>query len=166
MREADPRPWWHALPRTIASAGLLLRDHEERLLVLRPSYRTGWVLPGGVLEDGESPRVAASREAQEELGLSVSPGRLLCVDHRSTRADRPASLQFVFDGGVLDPAEVDAIVLEDGEILEAVLLPPERALPLFEPGSRQRLAACLAALRDGGTVYLEDGRPPPAGGAG
>lgn len=165
MPEVEPPPWWHALPRSLASAGLLLRDGEERVLVLvlRPSYRTGWLLPGGVLEDGESPGSAAAREAREELDLQVTPGRLLCVDHRSARAERPASLQFVFDGGVLGAAEIEAIAPADGEILEAVFLPPDQALPLFEPGARERLAACLAALRDGTTVYLEDGRPPRPG---
>jgi 8-oxo-dGTP pyrophosphatase MutT (NUDIX family) len=53
--------------------------------VLHRHKRLGrWMQPGGHIDQGESPSVAARREAEEELGLSVShPGdgpRLLHLD--------------------------------------------------------------------------------------
>ncbi len=42
---------------------------------LRPCL---WELPGGKVEDGESPDQALVREWQEECGINISPKRLLC----------------------------------------------------------------------------------------
>jgi hypothetical protein len=40
----------HEVPRVPASAGALLFDAQGRLLVLKPSYKRGWTIPGGQLE--------------------------------------------------------------------------------------------------------------------
>lgn len=54
--------------KQLAAGVILLNDHEDILLV-KPTYRGGWLLPGGVVESFESPRDAALREIREELGL-------------------------------------------------------------------------------------------------
>ena len=44
------------LPTVPVSCGALLFDERDRLLILDPSYKSGWTIPGGVMEaDGESP---------------------------------------------------------------------------------------------------------------
>jgi 8-oxo-dGTP diphosphatase len=48
-------PTWE-VPRVPASAGALLFDGRGRLLVLNPTYKRHWTIPGGQLEaDGETP---------------------------------------------------------------------------------------------------------------
>src|SRR5260370_14699151 len=38
------------------SAGALIFDRAGRLLILKPTYKSGWTIPGGVMEaDGETP---------------------------------------------------------------------------------------------------------------
>ena len=44
------------LPAIPASAGALVFDQAGRLLILKPTYKSGWSIPGGVMEaDGETP---------------------------------------------------------------------------------------------------------------
>ncbi len=55
-------------------AGVLLTRGEEVLLALRarePRQGT-WDIPGGFLNEGESPEACAKRESREELGLDVT----------------------------------------------------------------------------------------------
>ena len=44
------------LPGIPVSAGALIFDRAGLLLILKPTYKSGWTIPGGVMEaDGESP---------------------------------------------------------------------------------------------------------------
>lgn len=52
-------------------------DEEERLLVMDRSDGTGWGLPGGKLNVGESTAEAAVREVREETGVEVRPAELV-----------------------------------------------------------------------------------------
>ena len=55
-------------PRTpVAAAGLVWEG--PRLLLLRTTYKPTWTLPGGCVEEGESPLQACLREVEEETGL-------------------------------------------------------------------------------------------------
>ena len=49
-----------------------------KLLLLAPTYKTGWTIPGGVMEStGETPWEACRREVFEETGLRVAASDLL-----------------------------------------------------------------------------------------
>jgi ADP-ribose pyrophosphatase YjhB (NUDIX family) len=50
-----------------AAAGALFFDDFSRLLLVQPSYKPGWEIPGGFLQPGETPTEAAVREVAEEL---------------------------------------------------------------------------------------------------
>src|SRR5215216_6397991 len=91
------------------SAGALFFDEQGRLLIVKPTYKDGWEIPGGVVERDESPLQGCLREIREEIGLQVTLGQLLTVDYKTRRADLPDSLQFVFLGGVLTPAQIESI---------------------------------------------------------
>ena len=71
-------------------------DAEGRVLVVRPTYASEWMLPGGRVERGETPHGAAVREAREETGLDVVIDRLALVDARRAR-----DTSFVFAGHVI-----------------------------------------------------------------
>jgi len=49
------------------------------VLRLRQPEADHWGLPGGKVDWGEPIRAAAAREIHEELGLTITPGRLLCM---------------------------------------------------------------------------------------
>ena len=145
----------YVLPRVPASAGALLHDGGGRILILEPTYKSGWTIPGGQIEeDGESPWEGCRREVAEETGLEVTTGRLVCVDFLHPRPGRPGGMRFLFDCGVVDPDH--QLVLQEGEIADARWATPADAHGLLSGPVGRRVARALAAR---GTVYLEDGRP-------
>jgi ADP-ribose pyrophosphatase YjhB (NUDIX family) len=147
------------LPAIPASAGALIFDRGGRLLILKPTYKTGWTIPGGVMEaDGETPWDACRREVREECGLEVRGGRLACVDFHPGRPGHPGGIRFLFDCGPADDADLAAITLQAEEISEHRLVPLGEALHLLRLPIRRRVRA---ATRERTCVYLEDGRPVP-----
>ncbi|WP_246001922.1 NUDIX domain-containing protein [Allorhizocola rhizosphaerae] len=144
----------------MGAAGLLLRDDKDHVLLVKPHYKQVWHLPGGLMEHGETPRQAAWRETLEETGLDVAVRRLLVVDFKSDTEDRPACVQFVFDGGYLSERQLKAIVLQPNEISAWRTAPRDEAVTLVQAGgAASRLAQTFAALDSGVTAYLEDGQP-------
>ena len=62
------------LPRQRAT---LIMRREGRILLVRDRGRSSYGLPGGGIEDGELPIVAAARELHEETGLEATSIRYL-----------------------------------------------------------------------------------------
>jgi 8-oxo-dGTP pyrophosphatase MutT (NUDIX family) len=148
-------------PAIPASAGALIFDRKGRLLILKPTYKSGWTIPGGVMEaDGESPWEACKREVREECGLTVRAGRLACVDFRRPRPSqgRPGGIRYLFDCGRLGNAALGAIELQSDEISGYRIVKLRKALTLLRGPVRRRVSAACAVRC---TVYLEDGRPVP-----
>ncbi len=156
-------PGWAlaAVPAIPASAGALIFDRAGRLLILRPTYKSGWTIPGGVMEaNGETPWDACRREVREECGIEVSSGRLACVDFRRPRPGKPGGVRFLFDCGAVSDAQLAAITLQEEEISSYRLAAVPDALTLLRAPIRRRVrAACQH--RGQGLCYLEDGRPAP-----
>ena len=161
--DPDPDPEQAPLPAIPASSGALIYGRHRRLLILKPTYKEGWTIPGGIMEaDGETPWEACQREVREETGLRVDQARLACVDFRRPRParpgrpGRPGGMRFLFDCGTMSDAALGALVLQEEEIAESRLLPLPEALPLLSKPVRRRVRATVRAT---GVPYLEDGRP-------
>jgi 8-oxo-dGTP diphosphatase len=71
----------------LVGIGAVIIEDSRVVLVKRahPPLQAEWSIPGGVLEVGELVREAAIREAREETGLTVEPGKLLGVYDRVLR---------------------------------------------------------------------------------
>jgi 8-oxo-dGTP diphosphatase len=147
------------LPRKRMGAAVLFSDETGRVLLVEPTYKPYWEIPGGAVEADESPRDAAVRELKEELGLACAPGRLLAVDWVPLRRERTEGLMLVFDGGVLPAADVAAISVPPDELRSWAWCTPDEAGERLSPLLARRVAACTAARAAGRTVYLEDGSP-------
>ena len=148
------------LPTKRMAADCLFTDQADRLLVLEPPYKSTWDIPGGVVERDESPRLAAQREVQEEIGLSVEPGDLLAVDWVPQSGDFTEIVAFLFDGGVLAPADIDRIVIQPTEVNSFRFVTLDEAERLLDAEQFARVAAGLKVRGATETVYLENGIPP------
>jgi len=147
------------LPAIPVSVGALIFDRAGQLLILKPTYKTGWTIPGGVMEaDGETPWQACRREVREECGIDVRTGRLACMDFRRPRPGRPGGIRFLFDCGRFDDEGLASILLQPEEISECRFAALPDALASLRGPIRRRV---LAATRGSRLVYLEDGRAVP-----
>lgn len=158
MTKADRDETNAWLPRIPASAGALIWNRKGRLLILKPTYKSGWTIPGGIIEaDGETPWEACRRETNEECGLDVRQGDLVCVDFLRPRPGRPGGMRFLFDCGAFDRSALAGIVLQEAEISRYRLARIDRALRLLSGPIRRRVATTVQ--KPGRMHYLEDGRP-------
>lgn len=125
--------------------------------MVEPTYKPRWELPGGAVEDGESPWTAARREVAEELGLERAPGRLLVMDYVPAGAERSEGVAAVFDGGVL-PASVQ-LRLPPGELRWHAFVEPDQLGSYLPALLARRAVAAMTARASGKTGYLENGWP-------
>jgi 8-oxo-dGTP diphosphatase len=140
----------------LVAAGVLIRDDAGRVLLVKPTYKDGWDIPGGYVEPGESPAAAAVREMAEELGLHRIAGRLLVVDWapHPTEGDK---LLFVFNGGSLAEADLTRLKLQASEIAEVQLFPASELEQQMPARLSRRLHLALAAAATGRIEYAEHG---------
>ena len=146
------------LPKTRVIAHAVFRDDAGRVLLLEVSYKRDWELPGGVVEPHEPPRVGCEREVLEEIGLTVGLDRVLCFDWLPPYLGWDDADEVIFDGGVLSAAQIDAMVLGEGEIVAAHWVDPGDVAAHVMPLAARRLA-WLLAHPDAPPTLFEDGAP-------
>jgi 8-oxo-dGTP pyrophosphatase MutT (NUDIX family) len=147
------------LPAKRMGAGVLFLDDDENILIVKPTYREEWLLPGGIVEANESPADACAREVEEELGLRIKAGRLLCLEYRSASPPKTESLQFIFYGGVLTASQREHISLQEAELSVFQFVSLDEAEALLESRSARRVEWAWQALREETTIYAENGEP-------
>lgn len=143
------------LPRKRTSAGALFLNEAGQILLVNPTYKPPWEIPGGMVEFHETPLSACRREVREEIGLVIEPSVLLSVGYLRSRSERGDSLRFIFWGGVLNAATIAQIRLQAAELSEFRFVTLEEAATMVRDTMHAQLTQCLAnlaVLDGGGTV--------------
>jgi 8-oxo-dGTP pyrophosphatase MutT (NUDIX family) len=104
----------------LPSAAVAIHDDQGRVLMGLHSDRNIWVLPGGLIEPGETPADGAVRETWEETGLlidvtdilGVYGGNELIVDY--VNGDRASYVGIIFRGKIIGGAlKADGVEILD-----------------------------------------------------
>jgi ADP-ribose pyrophosphatase YjhB (NUDIX family) len=109
-------------------------DDEQRVMLVRHTYKAGWYLPGGGVERLEIAEEAARRELAEEAGLAADgPMSLFGVyaNHANFKNDHV----LVFRAGPVRPCPPDSA----GEIAERRFFAYAALPDGVTPGTRRRL---------------------------
>ena len=135
-------------PRKRSAAGVLFARHKE-ILIVKPTYSEKWLIPGSVVEAGESPRGAAERDCVEEIGIRPRISGLLVVDYRDSDA-----IHFIFEGHLEDYANIN---INRREIERFSWESISTASELLEDHLAKRVIASIQAITLGKPVYCENG---------
>jgi ADP-ribose pyrophosphatase YjhB (NUDIX family) len=146
-------------PAPVMAADALIRDAEGRILLVDPSYKDGWDLPGGMIAD-EEPSAGLARELGEELQIHEARiGRLLAVDSLPKGVYGRCLVAWVYAVHVPQLPSAEALVLQQDEIRAAEYVAEDEALRRLPELLRRRVAAALEAERGAHTAHLREGRP-------
>jgi len=149
--------WYASVPKVALSANAVLRDPQGRIALVRNTYRDGWSLPGGVVDDNEPPADAAVREVREELGHEVvGEAKLLSVQWAARGTGPMQFLSFTFEVGVCE--DPSALVPQEEEIAEIAFFAPDELPEGLRPFMRHRIEAIV----EGGfndVAYIEEKQP-------
>lgn len=126
-------------------------------MMVRPTYKDYWDIPGGYVEPGETPYEACVREVEEELSIRPTIGRLLVADWAPSDRDGDKIL-FIFNGGLLTDDQQTAIKLQPTELSEFRYIDVADVGQLTLSRLVHRLTAAHNALDAATTTYLEHGR--------
>ena len=153
---SDRKAFQQALPKKRMSAGAIFRNEEGHVLLVNPTYKEPWEIPGGIVEAHESPRQGCMREVHEEVGLTIKPERLLLVAYRPEGKHSTESLTFIFYGGVLNAKEINQIVIPQNELSEFRFIPPTEIEQFLAAAVAQRVHYCLDIWDSEQTSYIDD----------
>lgn len=151
MAERDPDLMLPRLPRALLhlvwrfTRGMTLgvraivRDQDERVLLVRHTYTPGWHLPGGGVEPGETALDAVRRELVEEAGVTLAAEpRLHGAFFNRAVSNRDHVLVYLVEDFTRDDTLRRAREIAEARFFDARALPEDAT-----PGTRRRLAEVI-----------------------
>jgi ADP-ribose pyrophosphatase YjhB (NUDIX family) len=133
------RFWWRVRrPMTLGVRGVA-QDESGAVLLVRHTYASGWHLPGGGVEPGETAVEAIVREMAEEGGVE-SIGAPTLLGLYSNHANFPNDHIALYRVDRWRPCAPR----EAGEIAERGFFQPHALPQAATPGTRRRLAELFA----------------------
>jgi 8-oxo-dGTP diphosphatase len=109
--------WMDAFPKRLSSGAMMLENERCELLVIKANYKNYWTLPGGIIDQGETPKQAAIRETSEEVGVLLDSAKVKFVAVVDRISSDAHTYQFIFKAPVAAGA-FESIALQASEIDE------------------------------------------------
>jgi len=140
------------LDRKRSGSGALILNEENKILMLKPSYKDYYEIPGGVVEKNESPLNCCKREVFEEIGLKLNIEKLLVVEYQQLKFDD--SFMFLFYGGIIRSKEIKRKNLQKDEIVDYGFYTIEEIKEFTVERLYLRIKKGYDAIREG-IIYYE-----------
>jgi len=125
-------------------AAVLITNHQNEILIVQQAYgKKFYAFPGGVVDPGETPPVAAMREAKEEVGVEVVLNHIIGT-YLLKGGGWPDIFATVYTGQIIegtpstpDPNEISSVAWYEPDQVPPHL-PPDvsAALEDFQVGKR------------------------------
>ena len=111
-------------------AHALVKINDKYLLIKRTDIKRGkpntlpeyWDIPGGMVEIGETPSMAAIRETKEEVNLDVRVGPVLHEDSNYDEVKGTVFTRIVYQAELLNNQNEKNIILQEDEHSEYKLV--------------------------------------------
>jgi len=141
------------LPKKISSAGALFFNADWEILLLETNYKDDLEIPGGIIEENESPKQAAEREIKEELWIERQLWELLVCEYQIT--DEFECYAFIFDGGIITQEHIDSFVLAAGEIKSVHFFDKDDLWNNIKSQLKNRIKKSMQAKKKDNMLYYE-----------
>jgi len=140
------KTWIQTLAKRHTASGAFIFNDQNQLLILKPSYKDGWNLPGGVTDEFESPYQTVIRECKEETNLNIEIKDLVLVDYiqEIIKDKKYDHVEFYFTVIV---ENISDIQIDNEEIIDYKFIDIKEAKDFLSPKYNQRLQAVLQAQR-------------------
>ena len=104
-------------------AHALVKLNDRYLLIKRTKMKRGkenslpeyWDIPGGMVEEGETPSDAAIRETKEEVNLDIVIGPILHEDSNYDESKGTVFTRIVYQAELRDGQDENNIILQEDE---------------------------------------------------
>ncbi len=137
--------------RAVTTVGVFaaIFDEDRRILCVRRAYAPyNWTLPGGRVEENESPIEALIREVAEETGCDVDSGELVGVYAAPFKDDLVLFFECILRSR--DEWRPDA------EIAEVSFVPADGLPDDLTPRTKARIADAFAGVRGVVRVFVDE----------
>lgn len=159
VNDTDAAKYYNKQPKKRVGAGVLFFNQHDEVLIVKPIYLGKWLWVGGSADEGETPKAAALRECQEEIGITPPSLWLTFVNYLPPQPTGQSDiLQFLFISDVVDDNFTARLKLQKDEIEDAHFVPINGLATYMHDYRARAIQTYFKNKQARTTLYLEDGR--------
>lgn len=143
------------MPTHIVAVGGITEDKDGNILLVK-TYNSGWVFPGGQVEEGENLMDALVREIKEESGIDVEVSYLIGIYSNTRKRKGYNGVKVIPTKVMMDYVckPVGGELCTSDETSEVCWVPKDKVLDMIvTPAIRERFQAYLNF--NGNVNYME-----------
>lgn len=149
--------YYETLPRKRMSAGGIILNPNNEVILVKPSYKNLWLLPGDVIEQLESPLDAIKRELREEISLDIDPIKLMFISYIKGKTKYEEALCFIFNFGTINNTMVKKIKIYNNEIIDFKFFKLNEIDNIVSENTKKAIHIAYNDFNKNGTYYVENG---------